>query len=113
MTLASSWAYVFDMSAPVSGHVYDGIKDTSPSDIDYQTDMSSISVHWEGFHDPHTVIKNFFVHIGTCSGCSNVMEQQYIGAHSGILYNILILSFIKRFIKDSDILFYVDMMYKL
>ncbi|CAC5401969.1 unnamed protein product [Mytilus coruscus] len=81
-TIASSWAYIFDMSPPVAGHVYDGIKDTSPSDIDYQTDMSSISVHWEGFHDPHTVIKIYFVHIGTCSGCNNVMEQQYIGAHS-------------------------------
>ncbi|XP_052095904.1 uncharacterized protein LOC127731085 [Mytilus californianus] len=82
MTIASSWAYIFDMSPPVAGHVYDGMKDTSPSDIDYQTDMSSISVHWEGFHDPHTVIKNYFVHIGTCSGCNNVMEQQYNGAQS-------------------------------
>ncbi|XP_052095905.1 uncharacterized protein LOC127731087 [Mytilus californianus] len=82
MTIASSWAYIFDMSPPVAGHVYDGINDTSPSDIDYQTDMSSINVHWEGFHDPHTVIRNYFVHIGTCSGCNNVMEQLYIGTHS-------------------------------
>ena len=86
MTTASSWAYVYDMSPPVAGHVYDGNPGTLPShvkDIDYQTDMSSLSVYWEGFYDAHTVIKHYSVHVGTCSGCTDVMKQQYIGIHKG------------------------------
>ena len=86
MTTASSWAYVYDMSPPVAGHVYDGHPGTLPShvkDIDYQTDMSSLSVYWEGFYDAHTVIKHYSVQVGTCSGCTDVMKQQYIGIHKG------------------------------
>ncbi|CAC5375033.1 unnamed protein product [Mytilus coruscus] len=70
-TTKSSWAYIYDMSPPTAGHVYDGSNNTPESttkDIDYQMDMTQLYVYWEGFHDPHSVIKHYSVHIGTCSG---------------------------------------------
>ena len=84
-TTKSSWAYIHDISPPLAGHVYDGRLDTSIShkDVDYQTSITELTIHWEGFHDPHSVIKHYNVHIGTCSGCDDVIEQQYVGTHSG------------------------------
>jgi hypothetical protein len=49
---ASSWAYIFDMSPPISGHVYDGNVENAPpymKDVDYQTDVKTLSSYWEGF----------------------------------------------------------------
>ena len=100
MTTASSWAYVYDMSPPVAGHVYDGHPGSLPShvkDIDYQTDMSSLSVYWEGFYDAHTVIKHYSVHVGTCFGCTDLMKQQYIGIHKGtIIISIIEIHFYEK-----------------
>ncbi|VDI63397.1 Hypothetical predicted protein, partial [Mytilus galloprovincialis] len=82
ISTASSWAYVYDMSPPVAGHVYDGSKKTATSymkDIDYQTDVKTLSAYWEGFHDPHSTIKAYFVSIGTCQECEDVLVNQDIG----------------------------------
>jgi hypothetical protein len=51
--------------------------------MDYQTDMTQLSVYWEGFHDPHSAIKYYNVHIGKCPGCDDVVAQQYVGIHTG------------------------------
>lgn len=79
---ASSWAYVYDMSPPVPGHVYDGSPDKVPSymkDIDYQTDTKTLSSYWEGFHDPHSTINTYYVSVGTCIKCEDVLTNQDIG----------------------------------
>lgn len=75
-----------ERSPPYAGHVYDRALSTASGnskDIDYQTDMTQLSVSWEGFHDPHSVIKYYNVHIGKCSGCDDVVTQQYVGIHTG------------------------------
>ncbi|XP_076075242.1 uncharacterized protein LOC143046127 [Mytilus galloprovincialis] len=84
-TTRSSWAYIYDISPPTAGHVYDGRNDnihTSTKDIDFQTNMTHLFFRWEGFHDPHSVIKYYSVHIGTCPGCNNVMTEQTVGVHT-------------------------------
>ncbi|XP_021356985.1 uncharacterized protein LOC110452658 [Mizuhopecten yessoensis] len=79
---ASSWAITVDLSPPVAGHVYDGKRDNQPSnmlDRDFQTDRSYIAAFWEGFHDPHSNIREYSVSIGTCRGCQEVLETQAVG----------------------------------
>ena len=86
--MSSSWALLVVASGPVAGHVYDGPRPTSQStlqDMDSQSDMTAIYAHWEGFYDPHTLIKGFYVRIGTCSGCGDVMNEQPVGITDGTL----------------------------
>ncbi|XP_061176007.1 uncharacterized protein LOC133184958 [Saccostrea echinata] len=80
VSLATSWAYIVDLSPPVEGYVFE----LSPSgknkvDIDYQTDMSKLKIYWEGFHDPHSSIKEIFITVGTCSRCDDVIGRQSVG----------------------------------
>ena len=70
------------MSPPISGHVYDGnVENALPymKDVDYQTDVKTLFSYWEGFHDPHSVIKSYYVSIGTCPDCEDVLSNQDIG----------------------------------
>ncbi|XP_076113981.1 uncharacterized protein LOC143082265 [Mytilus galloprovincialis] len=86
ISTASSWAYIYDMSPPVAGHVYDGSVEAALSymkDRDYQTDVKTLSAYWEGFHDPHSTIKSYYVSIGTCPECEDLLVNQDIG----ITYN--------------------------
>ncbi|XP_033751510.1 LOW QUALITY PROTEIN: uncharacterized protein LOC117335547 [Pecten maximus] len=79
---ASSWAITVDLSPPVKGHVYDGTEDNHPTnqlDRDFQTDRSYIAAFWEGFFDAHSNIEEYFVSIGTCPGCQDVLEMQAVG----------------------------------
>lgn len=50
--------------------------------------MTHLFLRWEGFHDPHSVIKYYSVLIGTCPGCNNVMTEQTVGVHTGIFLKI-------------------------
>lgn len=80
MSLATSWAYNVDTSPPIAGHVYDGLPlSGNQSDIDFQTDMSALNVYWEGFFDPHSAIKEYYISVGNCPGCDNVISTQAIG----------------------------------
>ncbi|CAC5407073.1 unnamed protein product [Mytilus coruscus] len=82
ISTASSWAYIYDMSPPVAGHAYDGSRESAASymkDIDYQTDVKTLSAYWEGFHDLHSTIKAYYVSIGTCPECEDVLVNQDIG----------------------------------
>ncbi|KAK3099491.1 hypothetical protein FSP39_005250, partial [Pinctada imbricata] len=81
MSQATSWAYVVDTTPPVAGHVYDGkpINPVTRKDDDFQTDMTTLSVYWEGFHDPHSAIREYYISIGTCPLCEDVIEYQAIG----------------------------------
>jgi hypothetical protein len=76
---ASSWAYIFDMSPPIAGHVYDGSPEQALSymkDVDYQTDIRTLSSFWEGFHDPHSTIKTYYVSVGSCPDCEDVLTVE-------------------------------------
>ncbi|XP_062606252.1 uncharacterized protein LOC134268062, partial [Saccostrea cucullata] len=80
MSLATSWAITVDLSPPIQGQVLE----ISPSgsnavDIDYQTDMSRLTVVWTGFDDPHSSIKDFSVAVGTCPSCDDVIGYQNVG----------------------------------
>ncbi|XP_078658232.1 uncharacterized protein LOC144903715, partial [Branchiostoma floridae x Branchiostoma belcheri] len=75
VTTASSYGFVVEASPPLPGFVHDG----GQQDIDYQHDLSTISVTWGGFHEPHTDIAEYSWMVGTCSGCDDVMEEQHVG----------------------------------
>ncbi|XP_061177042.1 uncharacterized protein LOC133185758 [Saccostrea echinata] len=80
VSLATSWAHIVDLSPPVKGYVFElSPSGNSKLDIDYQTDMSKLKVFWEGFHDPHSSIKEFFVTVGTCRRCDDVIGRQSVG----------------------------------
>lgn len=74
------------------GHVFDlEPNGTSRLDIDFMTVMSSLLVFWEGFYDPHSAIKEYFVSIGSCPGCGDVIEEQSVGMTRGIAFIIFLL----------------------
>ncbi|KAI8519528.1 hypothetical protein Bbelb_027850, partial [Branchiostoma belcheri] len=75
VTTASSYGFIVEASPPLPGFVHDG----GQHDIDYQHDLSTISVTWGGFHEPHTDIAEYSWMVGTCSGCDDVMEEQHVG----------------------------------
>ncbi|XP_076117799.1 uncharacterized protein LOC143085385 [Mytilus galloprovincialis] len=81
-SVATSWAFELDTTPPTPGHVYDGDKDQvtgSIKDIDYQIETKVLHAHWEGFHESHSTIKDYYVSIGTCPQCEDILGQQAIG----------------------------------
>jgi hypothetical protein len=80
------------MSPPIAGHVYDGSPEQALSymkDVDYQTDIRTLSSFWEGFHDPHSTIKTYYVSVGSCSDCEDVLTNQDIGISNSNYISIL------------------------
>ncbi|KAI8509825.1 hypothetical protein Bbelb_122530 [Branchiostoma belcheri] len=75
VTTASSYGFIVEASPPLPGFVHDG----GQQDMDYQHDLSTITVTWGGFQEPHTDIAEYSWMIGTCSGCDDVMEEQHVG----------------------------------
>ena len=66
--------------------MYDGRRPdraVAVKDADTQTDMSEIAAFWEGFYDPHTNLKEYFIHVGTCKGCQDLVQDQTIGLTEG------------------------------
>ena len=85
VTTASSLAYLYDQSPPVPGSVYDGVRHHTSldrKDKDYQTISNRLSCYWEGFHDPHSTIKMYYISIGTCHRCHDVIMKQAVGITS-------------------------------
>ena len=80
-SVATSWAFTMDLSAPSIGYVNDGEQngDDATFDIDYQTERSKISAHWGGFSDPHTHIKEYKVSVGTWKEGQGVVAKQTVG----------------------------------
>ena len=77
-----------DASPPVAGHVYDGKRTEGTGkhkDVDYVSDMEVIHAYWEGFHDPHTPIREYLVRVGSCERCGDIMSQQPVGLDNGNL----------------------------
>lgn len=90
-TLATSWAFRVDTTPPTAGHVYDGEKSQmvgNIKDIDFQTETKVLHSYWEGFHDSHSTIKEYYVAVGTCPGCGDVLMEQAIGITNGILHTV-------------------------
>uniref|UniRef100_A0ABM0GTS6 Uncharacterized protein LOC100370115 n=1 Tax=Saccoglossus kowalevskii TaxID=10224 RepID=A0ABM0GTS6_SACKO len=77
--MATSWAVTIDTSPPEPGIVYDGERNSTVKDSDYQFDTSNINAYWEGFMDPHSGIVDYIWKIGTCRGCDDVMQEQHVG----------------------------------
>ena len=84
--IASSWAFTVDATAPNQGHVYDGPKGENGTlnDIDYVTNTSVIEAHWTEFYDHHSTVIEYYVSVGTCKGCDDVLQQQPVGIMLGI-----------------------------
>ncbi|XP_071123054.1 uncharacterized protein [Mytilus edulis] len=81
-SLATSWAFQVDTTPPTPGHVYDGDKSQltgSVKDIDYQTETKVLHAYWEGFHESHSTIRDYYVSIGTCQQCEDILQEQAIG----------------------------------
>ncbi|XP_021364672.1 uncharacterized protein LOC110457646 [Mizuhopecten yessoensis] len=92
-SLATSWAFVADLSPPVTGKVYDGKYNAASyiKDVDYQTSSSMISCHWEGFYDPHTAITEYTVSIGKCKHCDDVISNYSVGLSTEMTFDNLLL----------------------
>jgi hypothetical protein len=85
-SLATSWAYQVDTAPPTAGHVYDGqitLLTGSVKDIDYQTETKFIYAYWEGFHDAHSIIEDYYISVGTCPKCEDILPEQAIGITPG------------------------------
>ncbi|XP_061189002.1 uncharacterized protein LOC133197151 [Saccostrea echinata] len=80
-TTVTSWAFTVEASPPVAGHVFDGDKSetSNKEDLDFQTHLNYLSAYWEGFFDPHSAIKEYYISVGTCPRCQNVLQHQLIG----------------------------------
>lgn len=83
---ASSSSYKVDQSAPIDGYVYDGCRQNAIgfiNDVDYQVDERTLFSCWEGFSEPHSAIQMFYIRIGTCPRCQDVLYQVPVGTISG------------------------------
>jgi len=77
-----------DTTPPTDGHVYDGQRSQmtgDKKDVDYQTESKVLYAYWEGFHDSHSVIQEYYVSVGTCQNCDDVLNRQALGIVEGIL----------------------------
>ncbi|VDI13269.1 Hypothetical predicted protein, partial [Mytilus galloprovincialis] len=101
MISKSSLSYRVDQSAPIAGYVYDGYRQNatdSMRDIDYQVESKILYSYWEGFHDPHSVIKMYYISIGTCPHCQNVLHEVAVGViYDFTLQNIHLTSGLNYF----------------
>lgn len=70
----SSWAIVVDTTPPVAGQVHDD---------DFQADVTSLFVKWNGFEEVHSTIREYFVSAGTCPFCDNIQAEQPVGITQG------------------------------
>ncbi|WAR05722.1 hypothetical protein MAR_021091 [Mya arenaria] len=78
-TMDTSWAFVVDTTPPDSGLVYDGPNDGTYTDIDYMTSSNTVQAYWTHFIDAHTPVREYFVSVGTCKECDDVLTEQSVG----------------------------------
>lgn len=75
--------------------MYDGEQSQltgSKKDIDFQTKTKVLHSYWEGFHDSHSTIKEYYISIGTCPHCEDILPEQATGiAHGGYMYILFTL----------------------
>ncbi|XP_060577218.1 uncharacterized protein LOC132734491 [Ruditapes philippinarum] len=92
--VTSSWAFTVEATPPVPGKVYDGPpgKDGTCIDVDYIENHSTLKAHWKGFHDPHSTMVEYFVNIGSCKDCEDVLVKQSVGIKTDVEFTFLQLS---------------------
>ena len=71
-----------DTSPPEVGLVLDG---RYGDDVDYLTNRSSYTAHWEGFTDPHSDIMEYAWAVGSCSGCTDIQTFISVGLMTGTI----------------------------
>ena len=71
----SSHVVIYDTTPPCPSRVYDGPKPVGGStlDLDYTSIHTHLSSHWDSFSDADTGISLYYVGIGTCVGCTDIM----------------------------------------
>lgn len=75
-----------DTTPPDPGVVYDGPRpELGFQDLDYTTEATSLSAHWNGWYDPHTEITEYYVAIGTCQACVDIQDWTSNGIKTGEL----------------------------
>nr|KAG5707969.1 hypothetical protein BaRGS_025107 [Batillaria attramentaria] len=77
-TLTSSEPFVADTSPPEGGRVWNVAADSNEH-VRYVTDVHVQSVHWGGYHDPHTGLAYYRVGLGTSPGADDIHALQYVG----------------------------------
>lgn len=75
MLLVIFWVYRVDFLLLIVGYIYDGVLGFELVDIDFQTDMFVLNVYWEGFYDFYFVIKEYYISVGTCFFCDDVIGR--------------------------------------
>ena len=94
-TVATSWAFLVDVTPPVVGHVFDGpVINGTDNDNDYTRSHDTLQAHWKGFHDQHTSIKEYFITAGSCKMCDDVLVKQPIGVREGTFYSYILISLV-------------------
>lgn len=58
-------------------------------DIDYQTETKVLYGYWQGFHDSHSHIQEYYVSVGTCDLCDDVLHRQALGIVQGNVAYVL------------------------
>lgn len=79
----TSWAFLVETSSPVPGIVYDGPEGNLYTDLDYITSTETYAVHWTSFVDPHTTVKEYFISVGSCTECYDILPLQSVGLATG------------------------------
>lgn len=105
-TTVTSWAFTVEASPPVAGHVFDGDKSqtSGQNDLDFQTHLDYLSAYWEGFNDPHSTIIDYYISIGTCVLCQDVLQHQAIG----IVYGTYIHTVFAKNCFCKNIFFFIN-----
>ena len=81
-SILSSEPFVLDSTPPSGGVVRDGELSTE-GDIDFQNYTSSLTCHWEGFHDPHSGIHLYRVGLGTSPNTFDIFQLTSVGLRIG------------------------------
>ena len=80
---STSWAFMVETSPPSPGIVYDGPEENQYHDADYIISTDLYEVHWTDFVDPHTTVKEYYVSVGSCRDCDDIVTLQSVGITSG------------------------------
>ena len=81
--------FIFDISGPSKGWVYDGL---SEQDISWSNNIASIQSHWTGFADASSNIISYHVSVGTDSGSADLIEWTDVGLDTFFVFDQLELS---------------------
>lgn len=89
VTVKSSRALIYDTTPPCASRVYDGRKpDHGTLDLDYTSNYTHLSAHWDSFSDPHSGVSSYDWSLGTCKGCTDIMEYINVGLLTSMLLDI-------------------------